>query len=113
MSATMTWSIDWMECKPREGDLVEVVVNAGWRCTGVQDDVSLAIYGSCVLPGPGNPFTPYPDLTQEQVLSWCFANGVDQTEVETNLQRQINEALNPPVVQPPLPWKQPEGEKRG
>ena len=36
MSATITWVIEWMQCKPTEGSLTDVVVTAGWRCNGVQ-----------------------------------------------------------------------------
>lgn len=52
----------------------------------------------------GDPFTPYDQLTQDQVLGWCWANGVDKDAVEAQVSSQLEEMLNPPVVAPPLPW---------
>jgi hypothetical protein len=53
---------------------------------------------------PDGTFTPYADLTQEQVLGWCYANGVDQAATEAAIQQNIDNQINPPIVQPPLPW---------
>ena len=112
MSATTTWVIEWMSCKPTEGTLTDVVVTAGWRCNGVQTsdlDVTpvtynATIYSTCSFPMPNGTFTPYADLTQEQVLGWCYANGVDQAATEAAIQANIDNQINPPIVQPPLPW---------
>jgi len=112
MSATITWVIEWMQCKPTEGTLTDVVVTAGWRCNGVQVEGSgdtaktynATIYSTCSFPLPDGTFTPYADLTQEQVLGWCYANGVDQAATEAAIQANIDNQINPPIVQPPLPW---------
>lgn len=106
MSATITWVIEWMQCKPTEGDLTDVVITAGWRCNGVDGNYAATVYGTCSFPQPGDPFTPYADLTEQQVLGWCWANGVDKTATEANIQTQIDNQINPPVVTPPLPWAQ-------
>lgn len=63
-----------------------------------------SVYGSANFAAPGNPFVPYADLTQDQVLDWCYANGVDKVAVEASIQQQINDQINPPIIQPPLPW---------
>ena len=104
MTATTTWVIEWMSCKPTEGTLTDVVVTAGWRCNGVQDTYNATIYSTCSFPMPEGTFTPYADLTQEQVLGWCYANGVDQAATEAAIQANIDNQINPPIVQPPLPW---------
>jgi len=46
-------------------------------------------------------------LTQDQVLGWVWANGVDKTATEAAVQQQIDNQINPPVVSPPLPWVSP------
>jgi hypothetical protein len=46
-------------------------------------------------------------LTQEQVLGWCYANGVDKSAIEANVSLQIANQINPPVVSLPLPWVPP------
>jgi hypothetical protein len=102
--ATFTWIIEWMQCKPTEGNYTDVVISAGWRLNGTQDTYTATIYGTCSFPAPSDPFTPYPDLTQQQVLDWCFANGVNQEASETQVQQLIDNQINPPVVQLPLPW---------
>ena len=111
MSATITWVIEYMQCKPTEGSYTNVVVFAGWRCNGAQTansvDYAATNYGAASFPMPEGTFTPYADLTQEQVLGWCWANGVDKTAVEASVQGSIDVQINPPIIQPPLPWATP------
>jgi hypothetical protein len=80
------------------------VITADWRCNGTQDQYSGTCYGSASFQPPSGDFTPYEDLTEQQVLDWCFANGVDQAAIEANVTQQINDQINPPVIAPPLPW---------
>jgi hypothetical protein len=101
---TLSWIIERLLVKPTEGTLTDVVVTADWRCNGTQESFSGTCYGSCSFAPPSGSFTPYPDLTQDQVLGWCFANGVDKTSIEANVTQQIAWQINPPVVAPPLPW---------
>ena len=113
MSATITWVIEWMSVKPTEGSYTDVVVTAGWRCNGIEasgtpsKDYTASVYGTCTFPIPSGTFTPYADLTQAQVLGWCWANGVDKDATEASVQTQIDNQINPPVIQPPLPWATP------
>jgi hypothetical protein len=101
---TLNWIIERLLVKPTEGTLTDVVITADWRCNGSQDQYSGTCYGSASFAPPSGSFTPYPDLTQDQVLGWCFANGVDKTAIEANVTAQINDQINPPVIAPPLPW---------
>jgi hypothetical protein len=105
---TLSWIIERLLCKPVEGNLTDVVITADWRCNGSQESFSGTCYGSCSFAPPSGDFTPYDQLTQDQVLSWCFANGVDQKAIEANVTQQINDQINPPVIAPPLPWLPPE-----
>jgi hypothetical protein len=101
---TINWIIERLLVKPTEGSLTDVVITADWRCNGSQDNYSGTCYGSCSFQPPSGDFTPYPDLTQEQVLGWCYANGVDQNAIEANVTAQIENQINPPIIAPPLPW---------
>jgi len=109
---TILWIIERLLVKPTEGTLTNVVITADWRCNGIEtigDDVKSrdctgTCYGSCSFQPPSGEFTPYPDLTQEQVLGWCYSNGVDQAAIEANVTQQIENQINPPVVTLPLPW---------
>jgi hypothetical protein len=104
---TLSWIIERLLVKPTEGSLTDVVITADWRCNGTQDQYSGTCYGSCSFQPPTGEFTPYPDLTQSQVLGWCYSNGVDQAAIEANVTQQINDQINPPVVTLPLPWLPP------
>lgn len=107
MAADMVWTIEWMQCKPAEGALQDVVITAGWRCTGTQGEYSGSVYSTCSFSQPsGEDFTPYGQLTQDQVLGWCWTGGVNKEAAEAAVQQQIADQINPPVVQPPLPWAQ-------
>jgi hypothetical protein len=101
---TILWIIERLLVKPIEGSNPDVVITADWRCNGTQDQYSGTCYGSCSFAPPSGEFTPYEDLTQEQVLGWCYENGVDKTAIEANVTQQINDQINPPVVTLPLPW---------
>lgn len=105
MATQITWLIEGMECKLAEGPYTDVVITAFWRCNGVDGEFVGTSYGSALFKGPGNPFTPYDQLTEQQVLNWCWNEGkVNKTAVEANVQSQINSQINPSVVQLPLPW---------
>jgi len=104
---TLSWIIERLLVKPTEGTLTDVVITADWRCNGSQESFSGTCYGSCSFQPPSGEFTPYPNLTQEQVLGWCYANGVDQSAIEANVTAQINDQINPPIIAPPLPWLPP------
>jgi hypothetical protein len=111
MSATITWVIEWMQTTPTTATPPETVITAGWRCNGAETanatDYTATSYGTCSFPAPEGTFTPYDQLTQAQVLGWCWANGVDQTSTEASVQSQINSQINPTMIQPPLPWATP------
>lgn len=101
---TITWTVTAMDCYTQEGGNTDVVFNVHWTCSGTDGAYSASVYSTCAVPGPGNPFTPYDQLTQQQVLGWIWANGVDQAVTEAAVQQQINNQINPPVVTPSLPW---------
>ena len=101
---TILWLIERLLTKPIEGSNPDVVITADWRCNGTDETYSGTCYGSCSFAPPSGSFTPYEDLTQDQVLQWCYENGVDKTAIEANVTQQINDQINPPVVTLPLPW---------
>jgi hypothetical protein len=109
---SIVWIIERLLVKPTEGSLTDVVITADWRCNGTEtigtgDDVktySGTCYGSASFQPPSGSFTPYEDLTEQQVLDWCYASGVNKTAIEANVTAQIENQINPPVIAPPLPW---------
>lgn len=104
METQFTWIIEGMQTKPQEGGNTDVVCSAFWRCNGTFADTNGTAYGSCSFPPPDGDFTPYPSLTEAQVLQWCYENGVDKAAVEAAVDQQIKAQIAPPVVNLPLPW---------
>ena len=104
---TLSWIIERLLVRKVEGTYSDVVITADWRCNGTQDQYSGTCYGSASFAPPSENFTPYEDLTEQQVLDWCFANGVDKSAIEANVAAQIENQINPPVIAPPLPWVPP------
>ena len=98
------WKVESMVVKPQDGSLTDVVVTAAWRCTAVDGDHSASNYGSMGFASPSGDFIAYPDLTEDTVLGWIWANGVDKAEVEANVARELDMQVNPPTVAKPLPW---------
>jgi hypothetical protein len=104
---TLSWIIERLLVRKVEGTYSDVVITADWRCNGSQDNYSGTCYGSASFQPPSGDFTPYEDLTQDQVLGWCYENGVDKSAIEANVTAQIQNQINPPVIAPPLPWVPP------
>jgi hypothetical protein len=117
MSVTITWQIDWMNTSTQTiNGFTEVVLTAGWRCIGTEQSgtgtnppiYSSSAYGTVSFPEPatGGSFTPYNQLTQTQVLGWCYSNGVDKTATEASVTASVTAQVNPTEVELPLPWAQ-------
>ena len=104
MATTYIWTVTAMDCYPQEGGDTDVVFTVHWTCAGTDGAYNASIYNTCNVPFTQGTFTPYADLTQDQVLGWIWANGVDKTATEAAVAQQIENQVNPPVVTPPLPW---------
>jgi len=61
-------------------------------------------YGALAVQAPHEAsFTPYDEVTQAMVESW-LNDLLDTESIEANLDAQIQNFLNPPIVAYPLPW---------
>ena len=101
---TITWNISQLDCLPQSAEGADYVICCHWQCNGVDGDYSGNVYSTCSFAVVQGAFTPYADLTQDQVLGWIWANGVDKDATEAAVAQQIANAKNPPVVSPALPW---------
>jgi hypothetical protein len=102
---TFNWEISQLNCYPQAEGQTDVVFTVHWRLTGTDGTYSGTVYSTCgVTYVAGTPYTPYANLTQNQVLQWIWASGVDKDSAEAAVQTQIDNAKNPPVVSPQLPW---------
>ena len=113
---TITWKVTNLDCYPKYDQETDVVFTVHWDCLGNMTVATGSLSGSTynsrlygttgVTYHSGSSFTPYSQLTQPQVLSWVFdAMGQQQKDsIEAGAANAIYTQIDPPVVNPPLPW---------
>jgi len=105
MATVFNWQIEQLNCYPQAEGQTDVVFTVHWRLNGTDGTYSGTVYSTCgVTYVAGAPYTPYADLTQNQVLGWIWASGVDKDSAEAAVQTQIDNQITPPTISPPLPW---------
>jgi hypothetical protein len=107
MTISYNWTVSQLDCYPEHEGHTDVVFVCHWRMDGTDDEYAAGVYGSVGLTlDPEAKFTPFEKLTEAQVIGWVKdALGEDQvTSYEENVANQIEALINPPVVNPPLPW---------
>ena len=104
MATTYKWIIAQLDTAPSEDGLTDVVKVVHWRYEATDGEYSAEVYGAmgCATPSDTD-FTAYEDLTYEQVCEWLVA-GLDVEALDLNLDAQIENQKNPPIVNLPLPW---------
>lgn len=105
------WYINSLECLKNDGDLTDFVVVCHWNrlaketINGVEYFAS--VYGSQSFSKDDvTNFIPYEDLTYEIVCGWLDAS-LDVEALDLNLDAQIENQVNPPIVVLPLPFSNP------
>ena len=110
MGNTYTWTIDKMDSYLSAQLQTHVVIAVHWTATATDNStpantvsISNSTNINCV---EGVSYTPFESLTQEQVKSWLWTNGVLQSEIEEKLDKSLEDKINPPepIVAPSLPW---------
>lgn len=94
----VTWTITQLEHKIAN----KFVTVAHWTATATDENHSWSVSNVCGWPD-GEPIIPYNELTQDIVLDWIWANGVDKDAIEAYLADQIELQKNP-VSAAGLPW---------
>jgi len=100
MTTTTTWQVTQTDYLVSDG----FITTAHWTATAVDGDYTASIYSTCSW-ADGTPTIPYADLTQETVLGWVWANGVDKQATEDALAANIALQKNP-VTATGTPWSQ-------
>jgi len=98
MSATITWVIT--QCDRLTSD--NFITTAHWTCSGSDGTFSASVYSTCSW-APGTPTIPYDQVTQDEVLNWCWTSGVDKEATEASVMEQIELQKNP-VIATGVPW---------
>ena len=98
MSATITWTVTQCDRLTSDG----FITTAHWTASAVDGEYSASIYSTCSWQA-GTPSIPYDQVTEQEVLNWCWASGVDKDATEAALAAQINLQKNP-VSATGVPW---------
>ena len=104
---TNTWGIVQLDAYPEKDGLTDVVFTVHWNLTGDDGEGHTGYaYGSVGVTLDEGDYTPYAELTKEQVVGWVQdALGEEQVaSLEAGIANQIEKQINPTVVTPPLPF---------
>jgi hypothetical protein len=105
------WFINQMESLPSDGDLKDFVIYVYWtrfaKETINEKEYQASVYGSQSFSKDDvTNFIPYEDLTYDIVCGWLDAS-LDVEALDLNLDQQIENQVNPPIVILPLPFTNP------
>jgi hypothetical protein len=105
------WYINQMDSVPTDGTLTDFVINVHWNRNAketINEKEYLAnVYGSQSFSKDDVAnFIPYEDLTYDIVCGWLDAS-LDVEALDLNLDAQIENQVNPPIVVLPLPFVNP------
>ncbi len=112
MSLTYTWKIEQLTAYPSHEGQTDVVFKVQWSYRGVDANGIGSTRGGTteVTYLTGAPFTPFAELTQDQVLGWVTPTitNVQLADMEAgiagDIDWQIQQAAANNPVSPPLPW---------
>jgi hypothetical protein len=96
--STIVWNVSQLDRQTSDG----FVTTAHWQANATDGDYSASVYNTCSW-NDGTATIPYASLTQETVLGWIWANGVDKAATEAALNAQIELQKNP-VTATGVPW---------
>ena len=111
MAINYTWSVTSMYTLPEVEGETDVVVLAQWAVSGTDGTYSETLGSNTTqftISADDPNFTPYADLTEEQVVGWIQGvlgeDGV--ASYEATIAGSIDSQANPPVTpsEQALPW---------
>jgi hypothetical protein len=114
MAVSYNWTINPLEAYPTSSGEHDVVFVAHWQlhATETVEDVTYtaqSIGTQGLTYTSGSSFTPFEELTLEQVSGWVeTAMGAEQVQnLKDGLANNIANQINPPVVTLQSPWTIP------
>lgn len=117
MSYVFEWHINYLDTAPQVESLERVVKSCQWSIRGYDSEdssISSSNFGYCNFGEPDSEsFVAYADLTEQDILNWIWANGVDRDGIEQGLATSMDGQRNPPTVILPNPWSQQVNTPQG
>jgi len=112
MAITYTWDITDIKKAQQVDGLTDVIVHIRWKKTGTDDKGTAGEFvGATPLTASSGSFTPYEELTKEQVLGWI------QSVVVGSYEQHVNDQIQKQIIKKNDPWSSvqtaPWGETLG
>jgi len=104
------WVISQLDSIPSLDGMDKVISVIHYRAQKQYEEDGVVVltsdtYGALSLTAPHEAsFTPYDEVTKEMVEGW-LESSLDCEAIEANLDAQIENFLNPPLVAYPLPFE--------
>ena len=111
MTNSYQWSVNSMTAYPEAEGEINVVFSISWVLSATDGTYNSAAYGSVdTTYVAGTPFTPYDQLTLDQVNGWVATalgpDGIAKAQADCDAAIAAQQAPDLPVT-PPLPWNIP------
>ena len=108
---TYNWAVNSMTAYPKYAELTDVVFQVAWVCSATDGTYNSAAYGSVdVTYVPGTVYTPYDQLTLDQVNGWVAdalgPDGIAKAQADCDAAIAAQQDTSKPVT-PALPWNIP------
>jgi len=106
---TYKWFFSAFDCRVDEEGMQDVVTTVHWRYNGTNENgITAEVYGaqSVGTPTP-DAFTPYPELSEEQVIGW-MEETMDVPDMQLNIAEQIELIEHPVNITLPPHFEQQE-----
>jgi hypothetical protein len=101
----MTIAYNWTISTTNYDVATGFITTAHWQCTATDGEYTAnPIYSTCSW-ADGSPTIPYADVTESEVLQWCWDSGVDKEATEAALAQNIELQKNP-VQATGTPWSE-------
>lgn len=103
--ANFQWLISQLDSIPSLDGMDKVISVIHYRAQKQHEEFIADTYGAVNLSAPHEAsFTPYNQVTEAMVISW-LESSLDCEAIEKNLDSQIENFLNPPLIAYNLPWE--------
>jgi DUF2075 family protein len=105
------WNINQLECLPTDEQYQDFVLVCHWNRNAKETingvEYFASVYGAQSFSKDDvTDFIPYEDLTYDIVCGWLDLS-LDTEALDLNLDSEIENQVNPPVIVLPLPFTNP------
>lgn len=104
---TYSKNINQLQCYAEIDGTANVVFTVTWLLSGADGNFASSLPCATTVPyTAGQEFTPYSELTQEQIMSWIeeFTDPIMMASYEKSVADSIDRQKT--VLTPNLPWEQ-------